>query len=344
MLKKCFSVLMVVAATQAFAGFTDVAQGYNVMTFGDFSDTNDQIHGKIAAAGNATIKNSFGVNVDHRGSTSTAIVSGGNVYVGGNGEVHGSIYAAGNASVNCANVIGNVTAKNITMEYYGVSGTMYYTQSVSAPYGNKQQIDVLPTSPVDFLSTKNAALTLSSEYSSQGTKNYRILDNVLYFYDNSATSTVNYYTLDASDLAGISSLHFDNLSEYNIINVNGNGQNLNLNSIDRQNYNEGTDYNFASTLFNFYNMSNLTIGSLYGNILAADVDVTAKDGETNGTMVAKSFFGKYEFHETGDFNPPPPSPPEPPHDVPENSTTAMIIAGLFLIAIVSAKRFSVSKN
>jgi choice-of-anchor A domain-containing protein len=318
---KTFGIIGAISAIQVSAGFVDITQGYNVVTFGGFYDHNDQIHGKVAVGGHAIIENSFGVNVDASlTDKAAAIVSGGNVTVAGNGEVHGSIYAQGNVLVNSATVTGDVYAKNIAMQNYDIRGTMYYTNSVSTPYGSTQKISSLPTSMVDFASTQNAAINLSNQLSSTGSDDFSITSGTLYLDDQAGD--VNCYTIAGSDLSTITSLHFEDLSEQYIINVDGKGGSIKLNNINQKNYGTSNDFNFSNVLFNFVNTTSLEVGSFYGNILAAETDVTAKDGQMYGSFVANSFSGKYEFHNIipGDFN--------PPQDVPEPTSLSLMLVGL----------------
>lgn len=322
-------------STQINANFVDVTQGYNVVTFGDFYDYQDQTHGKIAVKGNATFENSFGANVDASLNTKQdAIVSAGNVRVSGNGEVHGSIRAGGNVTVSCATVTGDVYAKNITMEHYDIRGTMNFTESVSTPYGKTNKLDALPELPINFTETQNAAEDLSKQLSLNGNDYYQIVSGTLYLNTN-AGNEVSFFNINASDLSSITSLHIDNLSKECVINVNGNNGEINLKSIDAMNYKSKDSLNFSNILFNFVNTASLKIGSFYGNILAPETNITADNGQMIGCMVANSVSGSYEYHKTtpGGFNP-------PPHSVPEASTVSMLAAGMFCLLLIKRTRFA----
>jgi choice-of-anchor A domain-containing protein len=334
---KLGAFVAMMAAAQASAGYVDIVGDYNILTFGDFTDNNDAVHGKLAAGGNVTLTHNA-VNSDAPATEKiTAIVSGGNVTASaqwGN-QINGSVYAAKDVTIENVNVTGDVTAENITMINYGVNGTMNYTNSISATSGNKNKIEALPESPVDFAAKKAAADLLSANLAEVGTTNYKAEYGVLNFFDNDETSDINYYTINASDLnlSSISSLHFYNLNEKYIITIDGNGDDIVLNSINQKNYGTQTDINYSNLLFNFINTDDLKIGSFYGNILASNADVTAENGQMFGSMVANSFSGQYQFHQVVpyDFDP-------PPADVPESSTGLLMIAGFSAVLVASRKK------
>jgi choice-of-anchor A domain-containing protein len=329
-------------ATQASAGFFDITEGYNILTFGDFIVTkSDQIEGKVAAQGNVELTQSSINYADSKIENKRglkAVVSGGDVTLTG-GVVYGSVYAANNAKVVNPTILGDVWAKNITQVGDGqISGTSFYTESAQiVSYGKKQQVDNIPVI-VDFSQKQTDAINLSIQLSGQGSKVFKDASGVLNLKDIPDEEVI-FYTVDAEDLSGVSSLYFENLEKQYVINVDGNGSDIILNSINRKNYQTSDDFNFSNVLFNFRNASSLTIGSFYGNILAADIDVYANDGEMYGTLVSQSYSGKTEFHlvTPGDFNPP------PPPKVPESSTTTMLVAGAIFILFLSRKNALVRK-
>lgn len=330
---------------QVSAGFLDITEGYSVMTFGDFNNYTDQTHGKIAAAGNVLLEKSFGVNVDHRNDdlSLNAIVAGGNVTLQTwGGDVWGSIYSAKDVTIREGYTVhGNVTARNVEIAGYNVNGAINYTGNLSKPsYVNSAstKISALPVSPVDFAAKQAAALEYSSQLASFGSNNYTFESGTLYFKDDPSNDGINFINVDVADLIKATSVHFDNLDELFVLNVNGNGGDIVLNKIDQQNYNGGEDFDFSNVLFNFFNTKTLKIGSFYGNILAAATDVTADDGMMKGFFVANSFKGHYQFHDN------PPKDFTPPKDVPESSTVTMMIAGAFVLLLVSRKKVALIRK
>lgn len=325
--------------SQVSAGLFDITQGYNVMTFGDFSDENDQIHGKLAAGGNVSIMNSFGVNVDHQGQNITAIVSGGDVTLKNNGQVNGSIYATGTVDLDKAWISHDVTASNVIETEYNVRGTINYTNNFTAPeWANTVKIDALPESPVDFAATQAAAQAFSTQLAGFGSNDFSISSGVMSLNDVSASGDLNFFTIDASDFSQVTDLHFENIDEQYVINIDGNGGDIVLNKINEKNYGTSDDFNFSNVLFNFVNTSTLKIESFYGNLLAAGTDVTADDGMMKGCFIANSFSGKYQFHEItpGNFN--------PPQNVPESSTVSMIAIGVLVLLYSSRKKIVLLKK
>lgn len=339
-------VTAIALATQASAGFVDITGGYNVLTFGDFELKNGDIEGKLAAGGDVYFSIGYDVYADNNNGDYNleAIVSGKNVNINASGQVNGSIYAAKDVKVDNGTVKGNIYAENITLKDWDIYGVSYYTNS--ADVGNKpsEKRNNIPVM-VDFDQKYDAAKELSEQLADySGTTVSKDGSNVLNFADVSGEDVI-FYTVDAEDLEGVSSLYFENLNKQYVINVDGKNNDLVLNQINQNNYNKQEDFNFSNVLFNFNNANSLSIGSFYGNILATDIDVMGSNGQMNGCLVAKSFknaddVGAFEFHSInpGDFDLPPPPP-----SVPESSTTTMLVAGAIFLLFLSRKNVLVRK-
>lgn len=332
--------------TQVSAGFVDITGGYTVLTFGDFSDGNDQIHGKLAAGGNVNIEGGFGVNMEHQDAPASinAIVAGGNVLLSGGGNVKGSIYSADTVTLRGLNnqyitVTGDVTARVVDEgnEYY-IGGKINYTDSYVVPQWENDTVHLtsLPESPIDFAAKKVDATTYSNQLAQSGSTNYTVSSGVLYLEDD-INSEINVFRVNASDLSMVTSLDFANLDKQYVINVDGNGGDIVLRDIDKENFDPHVNLNCPKILFNFTNTSSLEIGSFYGNLLAVNTNVTAKDGQMFGAFVANSFSGKYQFHEIipDDF---------PPQTVPEGSAVSMVFVGVLLTAFLAKKRIGFVNN
>lgn len=313
-------VTAIALATQVNAGFVDITGGYNVLTFGDFTSFNDQTWGSLAASGNVTIKNSYSIGTQWANTgnyPANVLVAGGNVYLrnemwNGGGSVWGGISAGGTVKI---------------ADGYTVHGD------------TKQGVDV--NNIFDFNDAKAQIDNFSEQLAANsGTEVWRDQSNVLNFKDV-ADEDVIFYTVDAKDLEQVSSLYFENLDKQYVINVDGNGSDIALKHIDKQNYNTGDTLTGSNILFNIRNASSLDIKSFYGNILAADIDVKSDDGQMYGTLVAKSFTGKLQFHQVNpdEFEP----PIQPPSNVPESSTTTMLVAGAIFLLLLYRKNALVRK-
>ncbi len=310
-------VTAIALATQANAGFVDITGGYNVLTFGDFTSYNDQTWGSLAASGNVIIKDGYSIGTQWANTGNypeNVLVAGGNVELTGDwgGSVWGGISAGG-------------TVTKTTQ--YTIKGAI------------KQSADI--NSIFDFNDAKVQLDAFSEQLAANyGTEVWRDQSGVLNFYDV-ADEDVIFYTVDAKDLEQVTSLYFENLDKQYVINVDGYGSDIVLNHIDKKNYNTGDTLTGSNILFNIRNASSLSLGSFYGNILAADIDVKSDDGQMYGTLVAKSFTGKLQFHQVNpdEFEP----PIQPPSNVPESSTTTMLVAGAIFLLLLSRKNALVRK-
>ncbi|NLD93443.1 MAG: choice-of-anchor A family protein [Fibrobacter sp.] len=296
---------------QVSASFVDVTGGFNVVTFKDFSLLGMETEGAIAAGGNVTIKNSFGVNVNQPlNTTSDAIVAGGKIVLSDNGQVHGDIYATGSISVT--------NGVTVTGSKYAYSSTL------------------------PFLVDYAKANELSSLYDLSASTSAWNLTNGLSTLNLNGTSDVNYYDIDATDLINVWDLSIADQSKYSIINVHGDIDGLGESNKAVLHYNKQNRYNndlikSSNILFNFVDKVSLELGSVYGNILAIDADVVGQWGHMEGSLVANSFSGSMEFGMTT-FDEP------PSQDVPEGSASVMMIAGALMLIVFSRKKFSFTRE
>jgi choice-of-anchor A domain-containing protein len=256
-----------VFAMHVSADFQDVTGGFNVVTFGDFALENSDVHGAVAAGGNVSISNSFGINTMQPASTtSSAIVAGDNVFLANNGQVNGNVFAGGAISKDM-----NV---NITGSMYGNQDPLPFTADyLTADALSKLYDDATPTN------------AWASQYS---TLSLNGIDDI------------NYYDIDATDLQNVWALEISDQDNYSVINVHGTSATLHY---DKMNYNKGEALNTSHILFNFVDAEAVTISSVYGNILAKDAVVSGQYGEMYGCLVSDSYRGHTQFH-MGDFTPP----------------------------------------
>ncbi|MGE5669853.1 MAG: choice-of-anchor A family protein [Fibrobacterota bacterium] len=303
-------VAALATVAQVSAGFVDITQGFNVVTFKDFSLLGMETEGAIAAGGNVTIKNSFGVNVNQPlNTTSDAIVAGGQIVLSNNGQVHGDIYA--NKSISVTNGV------TVTGSQYAYSSTLPF---------------VVDYSKADELSNLYNMSVSTSDWS---------LANGNSTLNLNGKSDVNYYDINAIDLINVWDLSIADQSKYSIINVHGDidgsgGSNKAILHYNKQDRNTNDLIKSSNILFNFIDKVDLELGSVYGNILAKDADVTGQWGHMEGSLVANSFSGSMEFGMTT-FD-------EPSQDVPESSATVMMLAGALLLIVVSKKKLSFSRK
>jgi choice-of-anchor A domain-containing protein len=291
-------------AAQASAGFIDITGGYNVLSFGDFTSQNDQIAGKLAASGDVTIATSYSVGYALSAPSTYSLVAGGDVTLSNGSVQNGGLLAGGDVSLTNVNVDGNVVE-----------------------FGNV-------ASQIDFNSTKNQLATFSDQLASTTSNSVSEVKWGGLFL--TGTNAVNYFSIDASDFENISYLQYSvPTNSVVIINVTGTsvdlGGNFGVNGLSKS--------DAGNVLFNFVDATSLTLGSSIGTVLALNATVSLTGGEIWGDLVSGSVSGTSEFHlahYTGEV--------PPPNDVPEASTTIMMVFGSLVLAFASRKKFSFSRK
>lgn len=291
-------------AAQASAGFVDITGGYNVLSFGDFTSQNDQIAGKLAASGDVTIATSYSVGYALSAPSTYSLVAGGDITLSNGSVKNGGILAGGNVSLTNVNVDGNVVE-----------------------LGNV-------ASQIDFNSTRNQLATFSNQLAS--TTSNAVSEAKWGGLYLTGTNAVNYFSVDASAFANISHLQYSvPTNSVSVINVTGASANLTPSWGGNFGVNGLSKSDAGNVLFNFIDATSLTLGSSIGTVLALNATVSLAGGEIWGDLVSGSVSGTSEFHlahYTGEV--------PPPNDVPEASTTIMMVFGSLVLAFASRKKFS----
>jgi len=233
-----------------------------------------------------------------------SLVSNGNVDVTNASVCNGGIYSAGNVTLNSVNVEGDIVK---------------YGTDMASVFNFNDVYAELNTASAKY------ATTLSN---GTVTNNY----GTLTFTGN---ADVNYFTLNASalkaDYSNNLAFNLANSNAVSIVNIIGDVgvSSFNLNSWGNTS---------SKTLFNFTGVNDefTILGTVNGSILAANDRLAISNGQINGQIAAASVTGGSQVNlELFDYE---------EEEVPEGSTTAMMIAGLFVLAFVSRKKILVSKN
>lgn len=225
-----------------------VASNYNVFVFDSYKSTGwSSIGGAVAVGGNADI------------STSTISNSANNPY-------------------------GLVVGGNLTKSYGGVNGTTWVGGAVSKPqwdsYNNYSNSDA----PIDFAAAKTSFSALSDKLASTastGTVSYSYGSTG---YLTGTGSSVEYFSVNGSDLTNISNWSFANVLANATLIINVSGSNISLSG-------GWSGFSSYNVLFNFYDATtvNLSNISFAASILATDATITGSGGSFIGTAVANSW-------------------------------------------------------
>jgi len=265
------------------------ASDYNVFILGDDNQSNTDARGRVAVGGTANFS-SYSVAVDLPTNTPNALVVGGDVNFT-NGTVNGQLHYGGSSNVSNATITGG------------------------APIHDQ---------PIDFTAAANSLSSLSSSLS-QLTANGTVTDNYgltlkgtdanldVFNLTTTQLSQANHYNLNIVVPVGATVL----------INVDGStGANLGLESFAMKlNGSDMSNSDGSKVLLNLSsNVTSLNMNSLafFGSILAPETNITASNGNINGTLIGASLNGTIEAHNvtfTGNL---------PAVAVPEPSSVALL--------------------
>lgn len=268
---RLFSIsLFLVGAGVASAQSLGVASSYNVFTLGDFTGTNSDVEGRLAAGGNVSLTN---YDVGLRQAGSTVLVAGGNLQVNG-GSIRGTAIHGGTANL----------------------------QNVGFPNGGLAQ----QGTPIDFNAARTFAHANSAfwgGFASTGTAAQQFSSLNL----TGSRAGLNVFDISASQLQDISEVNF-NLPTGATALVNVSGVQVTFGNIG-YNFN-GSQSNgaFQRVMWNLKDATGVSMNSLRGSVYAPKAAVNGGFGDLNGQLVAASFTGSLQFNEnsfTGELAPVP---------------------------------------
>jgi choice-of-anchor A domain-containing protein len=294
------------AGTSAQALSLGTAGDYNVFVFGDYSGSNSDVQGRLAADGNVSLQ-SYGVGDKLPANSGDVLVAGGDLTI-----TNGQIYY-GNAVVG-----GNATLSGVGVPDGSV------TSGASVPVDFSAERDYL-TGLSNTLSQMSATGTTSSPWS-----------GALSFQGDNA-SDLQVFNISGSELSSTNTFNFldDTMIPTDATLVfNISGSSVGMGNFDMQGFKNLLGESWDNVLFNFYEAEELNLYSIgiYGSILAPLADITTGYGQINGTVVAKSWTGPMQVN-YGPFDGDSDTPPAP---VPEPAT--LLLLGSGLLGLMGAKR------
>jgi choice-of-anchor A domain-containing protein len=291
------------------AGYLGPADGYNGFFFGNYTNANSDVGGKLAAGGNISLLN-MGVAVQH----------GANFYDGQYALIAAQNLAATNGQLYSGNAFhGNLLS---------LSSFNLLSGSVDGP----------GASPIDF-----PAAETELKNKSQALKNLggtAVSPNAGFeFILNVASSPLAIFLIDSADFCSGCTVKIINVAANSTVVVNVKG--VNVASTNAAYFINGMAINGDSStplarqiLFNYYEATSLYMNSgVQGSVLAPYANVTSGWGQMVGQLVAQSYSnvctarqdcGSLELHDfnfDGELE-------EPSYPTPEPSTWLLSAAGL----------------
>ncbi len=263
------------------------AKGFNLLTWGNATQPNSDIEGRAAIGGNASFSNfSIGNSIVSANLSDAALIVGGNLTVSNGSVKNGSVYVGGNEFGSMTTTAGTVTSTNLGAAV-----------------------------PFNFATAKSALSTKSATYGAALATGTSLLQYSTLTLTGS-NADLNIFNISGTDLDAASTLSLNvTAGSHVLINVSGTSVNFDNAGL--------SGFTSDLTLFNFYQATSLTFSSvsMVGSILASSANVTYNNGNVNGELIANSFTGGGELHNSIFKN------QKPPTNVPDTTSTALL--GLF---------------
>ncbi|ARS27961.1 collagen-binding domain-containing protein [Sphingomonas sp. KC8] len=283
------ALIMVAAAGGAQAALLDLTQ-YNAFVQGSYQGTNSDVEGRLAAGGSVQLTNyAVGSKLGSGANGSNSLIAGGSL-----AATNGQLFN-GNAVVGGASALTGFTIANGAL----TSGT-----------------------PIDFTSQFqqiNALADTLGGMAANGATKFQYGTLAL----TGTQSGLNIFTINAADLSSANNFTISTPTGSKVlVNVIGGAATM-------QGGMSLSGVTGSNVLLNFYQAGSLTMNGvgIYGSILAPESAVSFNNGQLNGTLVASSFAGSGELHNTGYTG----GLLTSTAPVPEPASWAMMIAGFGLI-------------
>jgi len=256
---KYAAICVAFAATAAQA---QTAKDYNVFVFGNYTGTNSDIQGALAAGGNVSLTN-YGV--------ATGL----------------------NASANSLNTLiaGGTLATNNMQLYHGnaVAGTL------NLGSGSTIQNGAASTgSALNFLAEQARLLGISSQLSGQASNGTTVFQYGGYALTGTQATGLNVFNISGANLAATNNFTINAAANsYVLVNIDGAAD-----TFKYAGFSLSGGIAPEHVLLNFNQATSLTFDGvgIFGSVLAPNANVNFSNGQLNGQLIALSMQGSGEFH------------------------------------------------
>jgi choice-of-anchor A domain-containing protein len=301
-LKTTFAGLLLVAFSglaQANQLTLGAAQGFNVFTFGDFTEYNTDAQGKMAIGGNFAPSNGGSFTIAGTSSDAAGVYD---LVVAGNFTMSNNSMGGGDAWVG-----GNMTWNNISMSHNAyvvgsytntgggsVGGAIDTAGSYNGPSYLNHAIKTASSmpAPIDFLSARTNLDSVSTALASEAPNGTTAFDGHSTYTLTGASSTLNVFNLSASSYNSATININAPVGSTVVVNVAGTSDSftygsINLNGIPNSN-----------VIFNFASATVLSLNGIGFNasILAPFATFTGTYGNINGELIAQSVAGTTQLN------------------------------------------------
>lgn len=318
---RLFVSLAAMLGGSAQAGLLSTNPNYSVFAFGDYSQQNVDVTGRLAVKGNLTVTG-FGVGSALSVNGGASLVVGGNLNMGSGQINHGDIRVGGTASVQ------NIGLPN---------GTLYYN-AVGNPappnYLPQQQVAGGGISPTFFSSAESYANSLSDTLATTSANGQVSINLQGKITLTAVTTGLNVFNLTADQFAGASGQGVNingSQSATIVVNIVGAGST----SLAVSNFSFGLSGGIQNEhiVYNLRGISTLNSTNLswQGSILAPHTAFVGTYGNVDGDVAIASVTGTTEFHNvpfTGIL----------PNPVPEPTTIAGALLGFGGYVVLRRRR------
>lgn len=314
------------------------AAGYSAFVFGDMTAAADT-WGSVAVGGNANFSSGYSINAATAGNA-YALVVGGN-YIQKSSRINGNMIVGKTAEYDNPSVNGSLAAQSVRLQGGGsVSGGVFYSESYSGPsYITHTQSNHTPVVPIDFSGSESTLLRDATAWAAL-TANGMAVSQYSTLTLTGTSSTLDVFDITTTELAGISTIRLSvptGATPTVLVNVSGSAANI---------HGGISGFDAASTLWNFYNASAVTIGgvALTGTLMATSGKVDFQSGQVDGSIIAANLNQHAGAEiDAGSFAGSLPSASSPPTTIaagalPVPSTSALVGLGSVALAALVLQR------
>lgn len=332
-IKKSLLALALVAASLSSASASaatnslGLSSSLNLLAFGNMNVMSSDVQGTVAVGGNATI-NGYSINSPAFYPGNALTVAGDLTYTGG--SIYGNTVVGGNLTSNYSGSFnGSVAVGGNLNASSGISATgvtVWGTTTGYQPwYPAKAQGTGSFSLGMDFTAERARLTSLSTELSSDAVTGTATNSFSTLVFNATNSNGINIFDITASQ-AGMN-MQINGLGASGTVIINVSGSNVSFGSHGYTNFGSGNQ-----VLFNLAEATTVSVGSLYGSLLAPNATVLAGYGHIEGQVVVNNWTTSVQVNNVpfvGSL---------PVTAVPEPETYAMFLAGLGIMGVVARRR------